>query len=106
MRILRFIANGQILEPDPECDFTGLISGTEGYLQAEFVFDSEWTGCRVAASFFSLDKEYPAIVEDGRCEIPAGALSFRDFYVQLTGVRDGYKITTNRQIVRQRRPNE
>lgn len=30
MRILRFIANGQILEPDPECDFTGLVSGTKG----------------------------------------------------------------------------
>lgn len=106
MRILRFIANGQILEPDPECDFTGLVSGTKGYLHAEFEFDNDWIGCRVAASFFSLDKEYPAIVEDGICEIPAGALSFRDFYVQLTGIRDGYKITTNRQIVRKRRPGE
>lgn len=106
MRILRFIANGQSLMPDPECDFTGLVSGTSGYLHAEFVFDSEWTGCRVAASFFSLDKEYPAIVENGKCVIPAEALSFRDFYVQLTGIRDGYKIITNRQIVRQRRPGE
>lgn len=106
MRVLRFIANGQILEPDPECDFTGLVSGTKGYLHAEFEFDNDWIGCRVAASFFSPDKEYPAIVEDGICEIPEGALSFRYFYVQLTGVRDGYKITTNRQIVRQRRPSE
>lgn len=106
MRILRFIANRQMLEPDPECDFTGLISGTEGYLQAEFVFDSEWTGCRVAASFFNLGKEYPTIVENGRCVIPAEALNFQDFYVQLTGIRDGYKITTNRKIVRQRRPGE
>ena len=106
MRILRFIANGQMLEPDPECDFTGLVSGTSGYLHAEFEFDNDWIGSRVAASFFSLDKEYPAIVENGVCEIPAEALSFRDFYVQLTGIRDGYKITTNRQIVRQRRPGE
>lgn len=106
MRILRFIANGQMLEPDPECDFTGLISGTEGYLQAEFVFDSEWTGCRVAASFFNLGKEYPTIVENGKCEIPAKSLDFQDFYVQLTGIRDGYKITTNRKIVRQRRQGE
>lgn len=106
MRILRFTVNGQILEPDPECDFTGLISGTEGYLQAEFVFDSEWTGCRVAASFFNLGKEYPTIVENGKCEIPAKALDFQDFYVQLTGIRDGYKIATNRKIVRQRRPGE
>lgn len=106
MRILRFIANGQMLEPDPECDFTGLVSGTKGYLHAEFEFDSEWTGCRVAASFFNLGKEYPTIVENGKCEIPAKALDFQDFYVQLTGIRDGYKITTNRKIVRQRRPGE
>ena len=52
MRILRFIANGQMLEPDPECDFTGLVSGTSGYLHAEFEFDNDWIGCRVAASFF------------------------------------------------------
>lgn len=51
MRILRFIANGQMLEPDPECDFTGLVSGTSGYLHAEFEFDNDWIGCRVAASF-------------------------------------------------------
>lgn len=106
MRILKFIVNGQSLMQDPACDFTGLISGTRGYLHAAFEFDSEWTGCRVAASFFSLDKEYPVIVENSRCEIPEQALNFQDFYVQLTGIRDGYKITTNRQIVRQRRPGE
>lgn len=45
MRSLNFFAMGQNLQKDPTCDFSGLVKGSKGYLQAHFSFDAEWTGC-------------------------------------------------------------
>ena len=38
MRTLKFIVEGQIIKQDPNCDFSNLVPGTEGYLRAEFSF--------------------------------------------------------------------
>lgn len=43
MRILKFIINGQIIEKDPFCDFSGLVAGCKE-LYAEFSFSPEWRG--------------------------------------------------------------
>ena len=45
MRSLNFIAVRQNLQKDPTSDFSGLVRGSKGYLQAHFSFDAEWTGC-------------------------------------------------------------
>jgi len=101
MRTLRFLVDGQIIEKDPKCDFSGLVSGTEGYLRAEFSFSNEWDKCHKAASFWKFGEENPIILENNACIIPAAALTYKFFEVSVMGMRKGYTITTNRIRVEQ-----
>lgn len=104
MRTLKFIVDQQIIKQDPNCDFSGLVPGTEEYLQAEFVFSKEWVGCtKVAAFYSSMGKEYePQLLENGKtCIIPAKALERRSFKVQVIGKKGDFKITTNKATVSQ-----
>lgn len=104
MRTLKFIVNHQNIAPDPKCDFTGLVPGTEDYLEAEFIFSSEWTGCKKVAAFYSIiGKEYePQLLVDGKtCKIPAEALQKKTFQIQILGKRDQMRLTTNKLAVSQ-----
>lgn len=106
MRILRFNVSSQIISLDSGCDFTGLIPGTEGYLQAEFTFSPEWDGCAKVAAFYSpMGKEYPPqILKDGKsCIIPSEALKKQTFKVQVLGENKNknYKLVTNKVAVHQ-----
>lgn len=103
MRTLRFIISAQDIQKDQSCDFSGIVSGTQGYLQAEFSFSPEWTGCRIAAVFRSLAKEYACPVKNGRCMIPPEALTWDSFGVRLVGQKEGYRITTNEIRISQER---
>ena len=92
MRTLKFIVEGPVLKPDPECDFSGLVPG----LQAEFTFSKEWTSIPKVVAFYSrLGNEYqPQPLKDGKtCAIPAEALRKRIFKVQVLG-KNG--LATNR----------
>lgn len=102
MRTLRFIINEQIVEEDPNCDFSGIVPGTEGYLQAEFFFSPEWNGCVKAAKFSSvMGREYETVIlKDGKsCVIPAEALKHKSFRIRLLGRRDNFTLTTNNVTV-------
>lgn len=101
MRTLRFIVTAQRVEADPGCDFSGLVPGTKGYLKARFTFSKEWVGCRKAASFWNFGKEYAALLVNNECEIPPEALTWKNFQVSVTGLRDGYRIKTNKVRVMQ-----
>jgi hypothetical protein len=105
MRTLKFIVDGQILKPDPNCDFGGLVPGTSGYLQAEFTFSSEWNDCLRAASFYSsLGTEYEPqpLVQGCRCVIPAEALERRLFMIRITGLGPDKKtLKTNKCVIYQ-----
>ena len=104
MKTLRFIVNKQILKPDPNCDFNGLVPGTDGYLKAEFSFSPEWDGCTKVAAFRSrMGKEYPPqLLEDGKsCMIPVEALNRRVFGIQIIGKKNGVKLVTNKTVVYQ-----
>ena len=103
MRTLKFIIAAQAIIKDPDCDFTGIVAGTQGYLQAEFSFSEEWQGCRMAAVFSSMRKEYPQPIKNGRCVIPAEALEWDNFGVRVVGEKEGYRITTNEVKVKQER---
>ena len=103
MRTLKFIITAQSIQKAPDCDFSGIVAGTEGYLRAEFSFSEEWQGCRMAAVFSSLGKEYPQPIKDGRCAIPAEALTWDNFGVRVVGQRENYRITTNEIKIRQER---
>lgn len=103
MRILKFIVTDQKIEKAPDCDFSGIVSGTKGYLYAQFSFSKEWEGCRVAAVFNCLGKSYPSPVINGKCIIPADALTWDRFSVRLVGQKENYRITTDEIIIQQER---
>lgn len=99
MRTLKFIVDGQILKPDPECDFSGLVPGSEKYLRAKFDFSPEWKNCVRVVGFWSrMGVEYPPqALSDNACYIPAEALESKYFKIQVIGKRkDGFKIQTNK----------
>lgn len=101
MRTLKFNIEGQNITPAPDCDFSGIVPGTEGYLEASFSFSGEWNGCGMIAIFTKLGEEYPVKLEDGKCIIPAEALTFKRFKVEVVGVRPGYRIRTGKAVVEQ-----
>ena len=103
MRILKFIIQAQSIIADPVCVYSGIVSGTKGYLQAQFNVSKEWAGCRMAAVFRCLRKEYAQPVKNGRCEIPADALTWDRFSVRLVGQKENYRITTDEIIIQQER---
>lgn len=105
MRTLKFIINNQIIETDPNCDFTGLVPGTDGYLQAEFSFSPDWNKYVKAVEFIGCNDDdcYPQILKDGKtCIIPAEVLKRRAFGVRVVGKKDELKLTTNKLIVCQK----
>lgn len=88
MRTLEFIVTGQILRPDPNCDFSGLVPGSSDYLKAVFTFSKEWEDTLKVVGFYSrMGKEFtPQILKDGKsCVIPAEALKGRIFKIQILG---------------------
>lgn len=102
MRTLKFVVEGQSLRKDPACDFSGIVKGSKGYLQCSFSLSREWYGCKIATSFWSYDKEIDAAaVVHGVCQIPDDVTDRRRFGISLTGVKDGYRITTNKVWIEQ-----
>ena len=104
MRTLKFLVMGQIMKPDPSCDFDDLVPGTERYVRAEFLFSSDWDGyVKVAAFYNALGIEYkPELLTDGMtCIIPAEALKRRAFKIRIVGKKGDSRLTTNKVEVTQ-----
>lgn len=108
MRVLEFDVKRQRLMKNKDCDFTGLIPGTEGYLHAKFNFDDDWTGCKKIVSFWVSDinrlelNEYAVFLgEDDTCAIVPEALLHERFYISIIGTKPDYKITTNKLKIEQ-----
>lgn len=103
MRVLEFIVDGQRLTKNPSCDFEGIVPGTEGYLQARFIFSPDWDGAVKAASFWRGDQECePQLLKDGQtCMISADALKAKTFGVGIIGRKGTQIIPTNRVSVTQ-----
>ena len=104
MRTLKFIVDNQMIKQDPDCDFSNLVPGTEGYLRAEFSFSPEWKGFIKVAAFWSLlGEEYPPQIlnEKNTCVIPAEALKRRSFKIQIIGERSKATLNTNKLTISQ-----
>ena len=105
MRTLRFLVDKQIIKQDPECDFSNLIPGTSGYLEAEFNFSEEWNGFIRIVTFSSpLGNEYDdyCILKDGKtCILPSKPLEKDSFKIKVTGIKGEDKITTDYVTVKQ-----
>ena len=102
MRTLRFIVEGLSLKKDPQCDFSGIVPGTQGYLRAEFKFNHDWVGCEKMAVFSRTDVgDIPVRIVNNACMIPDEILSRRSFKLQVIGVRPGLRLPTNTLEVKQ-----
>lgn len=101
MRYLRFIINGQQIQMDPACDFTGIVAGSRGYLKAHFTFTQEWDGCILVASFMRGGSECAVQIINGECDIPSEVLTGATFKVSVMGQRNNYRILTNTVTIRQ-----
>lgn len=101
MRVLSFNVDAQRISKDPDCDFSGLVSGSRNYLQARFSFSKEWDGCVLVASFWRGNDEHAVFIKDNMCEIPSEVLTGRTFSVSVTGQRGDLRIPTNKVYVRQ-----
>lgn len=103
MRRLKFIVEDQIIKPDPNCDFSNLVPGSEEYLQAEFSFSPEWNGFVKAAGFYSaMGVEYePRQLINDQCVIPSEALEKRVFKIQIVGAKGATRLRTNKVEVTQ-----
>lgn len=102
-RTLEFNVDGQRLMRRRDCDFSGIVAGSIGYLRAKFNFTLKgWYGCTKAASFWVGDKEYAVLLDkDDSCMIPSEALIGDRFEVSIMGAKTGYKIETTKVKVRQ-----
>lgn len=102
-RTLVFNVEQQRLTRNRECDFSGIVAGSVGYLRAKFNFPIKgWHGCTKAASFWIGDKEYAVLLDkDDSCTIPSAALVKDKFQVSVMGAKTGYKIETNKVKVKQ-----
>lgn len=94
MRILDFIISKQNIECDPRCDFSGIASGTKGYLLARFRFSADWKGCKKVAVFSCRGNDFPTAIINGMCIVPEAALVGSMVSVRVIGQKDNYKITT------------
>lgn len=104
MRTLSFNVKNQIIERDPMCDFSGLVAGTEGYLDAKILFSADWDGCKKVVGFYAKDgKEFtPVILSDkNTCHIPDEAVAYHEFSIRVYGKKDGCLITTRPITIKQ-----
>lgn len=102
MKTLVFEVRNQGLIMPTKCD---VVAGSKGYLQAQFMFyGNDWRGCKMAASFWDSKhtKEYAVLLDKyGRCTVPDEVTDGDQFYVSLTGMKEGFRIKTNKVIVKQ-----
>lgn len=106
MRTLRFIVNGQTIEEDPTCDFSGLFPGRNPEVSAEFTFSPEWDdSIKVVAFTSELGMEYEPqpLDEWDSCDIPVEALAKPTFKIRVLGMKTKprMQLTTNIFTVKQ-----
>jgi hypothetical protein len=98
LRTLKFIVDKQIIKKDPSCDFSGLVRGTKGYLEAKFSFSPEWSGCVKVVGFFSgngVEYKPQPLDKNGCCAIPDEAVKRQSFKIKVYGKKPNYFIQTN-----------
>lgn len=84
-RQLKFRVKGQKIFR--EFDSKPIISGSKGYLEAVFEFDSTWTGLRKFIAFLDEQgKEYAFELKGNKCDIPDEVTDGRKFSLYLVGL--------------------
>ncbi len=100
MRTLQFKVTQQKLKKNG--DFSGIVSGTKGYLEAAFLFSEEWIGMKKVAVFYRYhDKEYPVPIINGKCLVPEEVTGCTSWKVRVVGQNEECRITTDEEEVKQ-----
>ena len=103
MRVLEFDVNGQSLSKSNNCDFSGIVPGSDGYLKAHFTFSNDWSGTVKVAEFRTYTSSDPVSVPiiNNECMVPADVTGGNRWYVKIVGKRGSVIILTNNCRVRQ-----
>lgn len=103
MRLLDFVVDKQSICKSTNCDFTGLVAGTKGYLYARFGFSAEWRSIKKVAVFKCDSGEYPVIIKHGMCRVPDEVAAATSFKVTVIGRNNNKTMTCSHATVVQRR---
>jgi len=96
MRTLLFVVDKQNLEKSDKCDFSGIVSGSDSYLQARFHFGMEWKSLTKVAVFTERKNVENVLITNDTCVIPASVLTRKSFKMQIIGQgKDKSRIKTN-----------
>ena len=103
MRTLKFVVNAQRINPDPNCNFSGIAPGTAGYLKAHFLFSSDWLGMVKVAEFrkYTCDDPVPVPIINGECMVPTEVTGGKAWHVKVIGKRGDVIIPTGNCKVEQ-----
>lgn len=103
MRVLKFVVNAQKITQDPNCDFSGIVRGTAGYLEARFSFSTEWGGTVKVAEFrkYTCDSAVSVPIINGECMVPAKVTGGKAWHVKVIGKKGDVIIPTENCRVEQ-----
>lgn len=99
MHVLNFKIESQTLEC--ASDLSKLVPGTSGNLIADFDFSSDWSNCVKVASFWAGPNEHATFLKGDRCLVPDEVCARKHIKLQVTGVKNGRKLVTNKLIIKQ-----
>lgn len=103
VRTLSFLIKDQIIEKDPDCDFSGLVAGTKGYYVAKFSFSESWTNYKKIAVFKNRSTtKFVPIIND-MCQIPDEITTSLLYRVSVVGNTRDISIPTTETFVTQKR---
>ena len=97
MRTISFTITDQQITSTPISD---LIGNTKNYVKASFTFNSVWNDMLKVAIFTANSKQYPQIIENNECIIPAVVMSGEYFDVGVYGGAGQTRLTTGTVKVR------
>lgn len=103
MRTLKFKIESQRIKKDPDCDFSGLIAGSKGYLECEFDFSREWDGLAKAAVFKTADYVKYMPLKGNQCTIPDEVAVSTRIHVSVVGKDKSMMLTTNSAVIMQKK---
>ena len=98
MRTISFEVTGQHIECTEA--ISDLVGNTREYVQAKFSLPTEWDGLIQIAVFTANGKNYPVLVEDGKCEVPYKVMMQEYFTVGCYAGAKTDRITTDTCVVR------
>ena len=101
MRDLRFKVSGQTIEKETECDFTGIASGTDNWLNLVFSFDAILAGMAKIVFMRDTNGVETNRVVNGKVAVPSSVTDGKFFSIQIYGKRNGQLVSTNKLFIDQ-----